>query len=112
LDRDALRALITWHEQYRPEWDRSPDEYVAHGVVPWARSRRIGMLRLGAVKAYIGIQHVDPSAPGWGIVEEPTTRVFLSLFVLGQCVTLRTFPDVQAALEALAGFLADRQNHI
>ena len=104
-DQFDLRALIAWHEHYRPDWDNSPDEYVEHGVVQWGKSRRLGMLRLGAVKAYLGVQHVDPGKPGWAIVDEPQARFFLSLFVSGRCVTLRTFPNMGDALDMLGAFL-------
>jgi len=100
-----LRSRITWHREYRPEWDNTPDEYAEHGVVQWGRSRRLGLFRSGAVKAYLGVQHVDPNLPGWNIVDEPQARFFLSLFVSGRCIALRTFPVMDEALDALDLFM-------
>ncbi len=104
MAQDTLRDAVQWHPEYRPEWDGDPDEYLTGGVVGWGRSRRLGLWRLGRLKAYLGVQHVDPDRPGWRIVEEPSARFFLSLFIDGQCVTLRTFPTVGAAVDALAAF--------
>lgn len=101
-----LRTLIQWHREYRPEWDADPGQYVAHDLLGWGRSRRLGLLLLGRYKAYIGVQHVDPDRPGWRIVDAPQARFFVSLFVDGACVTLRTFPTVEAALDMLAAALA------
>ncbi len=63
----------------------------------------MGLLRLGRYKAYIGVQHVDPDRPGWRVVDEAQARFFASLFVDGACVTLRTFPTIEATLAMLAG---------
>src|SRR6266540_2260391 len=98
MDAQHLRTLIEWHREYRPEWDGDPEEYVAHEVVGWGKSRRLGLLKRGRYKAYVGVQHVDPDRPGWGIVDAPQARFFASLFVDGACVTLRTFPDMESAL--------------
>ena len=87
---EKLCALIRWHDEYRREWDDAPDECAARGVVQWGKSRRLGLLRQGNVKAYLGVQHVDPGKPGWAIVDEPQARFFLSLIVSGRTVTLRT----------------------
>jgi hypothetical protein len=105
LDRPALRSIINWHGEYRPEWDEAPGEYVEHGLVQWGKSRRLGLLKSGRAKAYLGVQHVDPDKPGWEIVDRPQARFFLSLFVSGQCITLRTFPSMPAALDVLDAFL-------
>ena len=105
LNDETLRSLIKWNIEYRPDWDSTADEYAENGVVQWGRSKRLGMFKLGAVKAYIGVQHVDPSVPGWAIVDGPQARFFLSLFIGGQVVTLRTFPTMDGALTALRGFL-------
>jgi len=104
-DVDALRALIDWHAEYRQEWDDDPNEYAEQGVVQWGKSRRLGILSLGRVKAYLGVQHVDPSRPGWAIVDEPQARFFLSLIVSGRTVTLRTFPTMWGALQTLESLL-------
>ncbi|MDQ6695182.1 MAG: hypothetical protein M3014_12310 [Chloroflexota bacterium] len=106
LDAGKLRSRIEWSSEYRPEWDGDAALYVEHNVVGWGRSRRLGMLRLGSVKAYLGVQHVDPMRAGWAIVDEPQARFFLSLFVGGECVTLRVFPSMGAALDALLSFLS------
>ena len=100
-DKEKLRALISWSEAYRPEYDADPQRYVEEGAVNWARSRRLGFLKLGANKAYIGVQHIDPAIPGWNIVDRPEARFFVSFFIEGQCVALRTAPTMDGALELL-----------
>jgi hypothetical protein len=105
LEVNQLRASIEWHREYRPEWDATPQEYAEHEVVQWGKSRRLGMLSSGRVKAYLGVQHVDPDRAGWAIVEAPTTRFFVSVFVSGRVLTLRTYPTMQDALQMLASFL-------
>ncbi len=94
--------MIEWHREYRQAWDNAPELYAEGGIVPWAKSKRLGLLRLDPFKAYLGVQHVDPSRPGWAIVDEPQARFFMSLFVGGRCITLRTFPTMEAALLTLA----------
>src|SRR5688572_10817696 len=89
---EEIRARIEWHREYRPEWDDTPDEYTVHGIVAWGRSRRLGLFREGEIKAYLGVQHVDPTRAEWAIMDEPQARFFISVFVSGQTVTLRTFP--------------------
>lgn len=98
LDAELLRSLVAWHLEYRPDLDDSPGEYVERGIVGWGRSRRLGLLKVGRLKAYIGVQHVDPSRTGWDIVDTPDTRFFVSVFVDGHVVTLRTFPTMGACL--------------
>ena len=105
MRHDTLRSLIKWHEAYRPEWDDCPDLYAEHGVVGWGRSRRLGLFKAGNMKAYLGLQHVDPDKPGWGMVDAPHVRFFLSLFVSGRCITLRTFPNIESALDMLDSFV-------
>ncbi len=102
---NMLRSLVKWSAEYRPAWDADAELYSEHGIVGWGLSRRLGLLRLGNVKAYLGVQHVDPAKAGWAIVEEPEARFFLSLFVGGECVTLRVFPTMQDALTMLSLFL-------
>jgi len=104
-DKDKVRALISWSVAYRPEYDADPQRYVENGVVNWARSRRLGLLKLEAYKAYVGAQHIDPSIPGWNIVDRPEARFFVSFFVEGQCVALRTAPTMDGALEHLCDML-------
>jgi hypothetical protein len=101
----VLRRLVEWHREYRAEWDSTPEEYVERDIVAWGKSRRLGLLRHGPVKAYIGVQHVDPGRPGWGIVEVPTARFFVSVFLAGRVVTLRTYPTIREALDMLADFV-------
>jgi len=62
------------------------------------------MLQVGRYKAYVGVQHIDPTKPGWGIVDEPQARFFVSMFVDGRCVALRTFGTMGEALGVLDGF--------
>ena len=47
MDPHHLRTLVEWHHEYRPAWDGDPEQYVAHDLVGWGRSRRLGLLRLG-----------------------------------------------------------------
>jgi hypothetical protein len=103
---EALRTLIHWHNLYQADWDDLPDAYIDHGVVQWGHSRRLGRFEAGAVKAYLGVQHVDPGRPGWAIVDQPQARFFLSLFVSGDCVTLKTFAQMDQALDMLGSFLS------
>jgi len=105
LSEEQLRAATRWSERYRSEWDSTPDKYADEGVVAWGRSRRLGLFEVGKYKAYIGVQHIDPTRPGWGIVDEPLARFFVSMFVGRRCVALRTFPTMGETLDALRGFL-------
>ncbi|HEY7022894.1 MAG TPA: hypothetical protein VH349_17375 [Ktedonobacterales bacterium] len=95
---------IEWAPWYRPEWDEQPERYVEEGVVSWGRSRRLAKARDDrfGLKAYIGVQHNDPGR--WNLSGAPSARFFLSLFVHGQTVSLRTHPTIQAALAALSAF--------
>ena len=95
---------IEWATWYRPDWDGQPERYIEEGVVRWGYSRRLAKARddrLG-LKAFIGVQHYDPSH--WNLPGEPSVRFFLSLFVHGQTVSLRTYSTIQTALAALAAF--------
>lgn len=105
MELTDLREHIQWHTEYRPEWDGSPDEYVERGVVARGKTRRLGMYRHGAVKAYLGVQHVDPGRVGWAIMEEAQARFFVSLFAHGRVVTLRTFATMGETLESLRQFV-------
>ena len=89
---------------YHPEWDATPEAYVASGTVGWGRSRRLGKLVDDALhlKAYLGVQHEDPAR--WGLAGEPRTRFFLSLFLHGRTVSLRTHPTMDTALTALTAY--------
>jgi hypothetical protein len=102
MGHPELRAAIRWHRVYTPAWDDAPDDYVANGLLQWGKSRRLGMFERGPLKAYVGVQHVDPQLPGWAAVaDEPHARFFVSLFIDGQCVALRTVPTMDSALEIL-----------
>ena len=102
MDHSELRAAIAWHREYRPDWDEVPDEYAERGIVGWGKSRRLGKLQKGNFKAYLGVQHVYPDLPGWElVVDAPQTRFFVSVFVDGRCMALRTAPTMAAALELL-----------
>ncbi|MDQ3928407.1 MAG: hypothetical protein M3328_04575 [Chloroflexota bacterium] len=100
-----LRGLVEWHQEYHAEWDATPQEYAERGIVQWGKSRRLGMLRRGRVKAYLGVQHVDPGRPGWAIVDAPTARFFVSVFLSGRVVTLKTYQTMHEALEMLAALI-------
>jgi hypothetical protein len=89
---------ITWSSAYRPAWDDTPEAYLAHGVVAWGRSRRLARFEDArrAFKGYLGVQHADPAR--WHGAGEPHTVYFVSLFLLGRTVALRTFPTLGGAL--------------
>lgn len=95
---------ISWSAAYHPEWDLRPEDYVEHGVVGWGRSRRLARATdpTAHLTAYLGVQHWTPAR--WGLVGEPRTSFFLSLFLGGRTVALRTFPTLPAALAALYDF--------
>ncbi len=106
-DDDALvqtppgGPTLNWARWYQPEWDEAPAAYVDAGVVGWGRSRRLlraDDLRL-RLRAYLGVQHSDPSQ--WGLPGEPRAVFFLSVRLGGRTLYLRTYPTVPAALEAL-----------
>jgi hypothetical protein len=95
---------IEWAAWYQPEWDEQPERYSAEGVVGWSRSRRLAKAhddRL-SLKAYIGVQHDDPAR--WNVSGVPSTRFFLSVFIHGRTVSLRTYPTLAAALAALSAY--------
>jgi hypothetical protein len=97
---------VTWSSIYRPEWDESPDRYVDAGVVGWSRSRRLAKAEDAnrRFKAYLGVQHFDPAR--WHVEGEARATFFLSLFLNGRTVTLRTFPSMTGAVRALETFHA------
>ena len=110
MDSAELRSVIVWGDDYRAEWDRTPDAYLDHDKVGWGRSRRLGLYKQGHVKAYLGVQHIDPDKPGWGFVESPECRFFLSLFVGRECITLRTFPSIDSAIDHMKEFISASRN--
>ncbi|HEV2238264.1 MAG TPA: hypothetical protein VGR57_16500, partial [Ktedonobacterales bacterium] len=95
---DAAGLRITWSPAYRTAWDDTPEAYLAHGVVAWGRSRRLARFEDAryAFKGYLGVQHADPAR--WHAAGEPRTVWFVSLFLLGRTITLRTFPTLAGAL--------------
>lgn len=97
---------IAWSGAYHAEWDDTPAAYVEQDVVGWGRSRRLARASDPAVafKAYLGVQHDDPAR--WHVAGEPRAVFFLSLFVAGRTVSLRTFPTMGAALTELRAFHA------
>src|SRR5262245_30518420 len=102
ISEEGRMPQIEWSPFYQPAWDDAPDTYVACGTVAWGRSRRLGKYvdDVLGLKAYVGVQHYDPAR--WGAPGEPRAVFFLSLFLDGQTVTLRTFPRMGAARAALA----------
>lgn len=95
---------LRWSEVYRPAWDGTPAAYVEHGIVGWGRSRRLARAQdpARAFKAYLGVQHYDPAR--WHVAGEPRAAFFLSLFLAGRTIALRTFPTLDAALAELRAF--------
>jgi hypothetical protein len=95
---EPVDLRITWSPAYQPEWDGMPEAYLAHGVVGWGRSRRLARFEdpRCAFKGYLGVQHADPAR--WQGAGEPRTVYFVSHFLLGRTVELRTFPTLGAAL--------------
>ena len=104
-----LRDLIRWKKHYSLDWDDAHDEYAANGVVQQGKSRRLGVLRRGDIKAYLGVQHVDPTRPGWETFGTAHCRFFVSVFISGRCVTLRTFPTMRVTLQALSPFVGEAE---
>ena len=95
---------IHWSPIYNPAWDDTPEAYVEHSLVAWGRSRRLARCEDPRLyfKAYLGVQHYDPAR--WHVAGEPRTRYFLSLFLAGRTLSLRTYPTLAAALAALHAF--------
>jgi hypothetical protein len=102
----GLPLRIIWSPVRRAEWDGTPEAYLAHGAVAWGRSRRLARFEDArrAFKGYLGVQHADPAR--WHGAGEPYTVFFVSLFVLGRTVALRTFPTLGAALAEARRFHA------
>jgi hypothetical protein len=95
---------LRWSEIYRPAWDGTPAAYVEHGIVGWGRSRRLARAQdpARAFKAYLGVQHYDPAR--WHVAGAPRATFFLSLFLAGRTIALRTFPTLGDALAELRAF--------
>jgi hypothetical protein len=103
MDRDELERAIAWSAVYNPQWDSGPDAYVAAGVCPWGRTRRLGKLRLpdDRFTAYLGVQHVDPRQAGWNSLDAPEARFFVSWFAGARCLGLRVAPAMAGARDLL-----------
>ncbi|HEU5349875.1 MAG TPA: hypothetical protein VFU63_14800, partial [Ktedonobacterales bacterium] len=92
---------IRWSPVYQPQWDDTPQSYVDAGLVGVGRSRRLAKAedRSRAFKAYLGVQHWDPSR--WNLPGDARSVFFLSLFHNRHTLALRTYPTLSAALSAL-----------
>ncbi len=92
---------IRWSPIYQPQWDDTPQAYVDAGIVGVGRSRRLAKAEdtTRAFKAYLGVQHWDPSR--WNLRGEARAVFFLSLFRNNRTLALRTYPTIAAALDAL-----------
>lgn len=97
---------IHWSAAYCSAWDKTPEEYVAHGIIAWGRSRRLAKAEDASVAftAYLGVQHYDPAR--WHVAGDPCAKYFLSLFVAHRTIALRTFPTLADTLDALGHFHA------
>lgn len=95
---------LRWSKDYQPAWDGTPASYVEHDIVGWGRSRRLARAQdpARAFHAYLGVQHYDPGR--WHVVGEPRAVYFLSLFLAGRTIALRTFPTLGEALAELRAF--------
>ncbi|MBF6591389.1 MAG: hypothetical protein IVW57_12805 [Ktedonobacterales bacterium] len=102
----APGLAIAWSPVYQPAWDACPAAYVACGAVSWGRSRRLARAQDASrhFKAYLGIQHFDPMR--WHVAGEARTAYFLSLFLGGRTISLRTYATLAEALAALRSFHA------
>ena len=101
---DHSSLAIQWSQDYHTEWDAQPEEYVLHGLVGWGRSRRLARIEdpARAFKAYLGVQHDDPSR--WNLTGSERSLYFLSLFLNHRTVALRTYTTLAAALDAIWRF--------
>jgi len=97
---------MQWSVVYHSPWDATPEAYLECGIVAPGRSRRLARMEddTRAFKAYLGVQHFDPTR--YGLPGQAQTRFFLSLFLRGRIVTLRTYPTLDAARAALDNFHA------
>lgn len=98
---DLSGLTIQWADVYHPEWDDAPQAYVEAGIVAEGRSRRLARAEdiSRAFKAYLGVQHWDPSR--WNLPGEERAVFFLSLFHHNRTISLRTYPTILATLAAL-----------
>ena len=94
---------IDWSVSYHPEWDETPEAYLRAGIVAPTRSRRLGRYSdpQRQRKGYIGVYHQT------GYQEsEGRARFFLSLFVRGHTLGLKSYATMQALLAVLEAFHA------
>lgn len=94
---DGLFARIQWGAAYHPEWDRTPEAYLAAGLLKEGKARRLGRLEEPSrrFRAYFGVQHA-PERLRWGSPEY--LRFFVSLMHGKRVLTLQTHPTMPAAL--------------
>ena len=99
--RQEHALTVVWSAAYRPAWDATPEAYVEDGVVGWSRSRRLARAEDASAgfKAYVGIQHYDPSR--WHVAGAPRAVFFVSFFQGSRTLALRTFPTMDVALAEL-----------
>jgi len=92
---------FSWSPAHRPEWDEAAAAYVERGVVGWGRGRRLAKAedRARAFKAYVGVQHFDPSR--WHLEGEPSAVFFASAFSGRRTLALRTYATVGDAVAAV-----------
>lgn len=94
--------FIRWSPIYTRAWDDTPQAYVDTGLVGVGRSRRLAKAEdtRRAFKAYLGVQHWDPSR--WNLPGAARAVFFLSLFHHNRTLALRTYLTLSAALTALS----------
>jgi hypothetical protein len=94
---------IAWSVCYHPEWDVAPEAYLQAQIVAPGRSRRLGRYDDSprGRKGYIGVYH-QPGLPG----TDGRTRFFLSLFVQGRTLGLRSYATIDDLLVVLEAFHA------
>ena len=99
--RQEHALTVVWSAAYRPAWDSMPEAYVEGGVVGWSRSRRLARAEDASIgfKAYVGVQHYDPSR--WHVAGAPRAVFFVSFFQGSHTLALRTFPTMDVALAEL-----------
>ena len=106
MNNGVAGLTYQWSAIYHPEWDETPEAYVESGLVGWGNSRRLARIedRARGMKAYLGVRHFDPGR--WNLPGEPASSFFLSLFLRGRTVALRTYPTLVLARESLRQFHA------
>lgn len=107
MEASPHELMISWAAIYHPEWDETPGMYIEQELVSWGHSRRLARIedRRAHFKAYLGVQHYDPAR--WHTAGQPSAKFFLSLFVGGRTITLRTFPTLRAAHAELERFYTE-----